>query len=515
MIQNKITLIIATLFLLGVMTGLVSAIEYGSNWDRNCKGDICEVNIYSYEKYWDNNGAWDELNDRFSDCSEEEITKYCSGNYHFKAIADNNGTISTLMDGEEFTLSLLDLLGRNRTFNPSIQDNAVVYTNVVPNIDLKYYYLPTRLKEEIVIKEPLQGLSDREFEITFAKRGNARFHVQDSIICDNRGYCEGIRHEITENGITLTVPIAFLNNENTEYPVTIDPTIEINDSSIYWNGYVTNTTEGGINGYDRTTNPASNLYLSSRPAMPGQTIRARSDIDWNISSIPDSSVIYNLTLSVYPMTSSIPAGNVSLNITAMSGYSDTYADNSTECYGNCQFYQDMADGTLYASGTYPANGVRSIPLGNGALTDFESSLGSDIFSIGLISPTGSDPRVGSRDNTDSTKRPKLTIIYGVNGTDSDAAIAEGISNSVLGGLVSVENDQQIYLLSNAGQHYLGTFDKSIVYKNQTWGFHYVLPEGSFINMPSLFTILNIWENQSLSYNEIVEQVKAYINSTKV
>lgn len=385
----------------------------------------------------------------------------------------------------------------------------------MPNVDLKYYYLPTKLKEEIVIKQPFQGLPNRDFEITFSKRGSARFNIQNSIICDNRGLCERIQHQIDGNTIRITVPVAFLNDENTEYPVIIDPTIELNDSSIYWNGYVTNFTQNGTSTYERTSNPPSNLYLLSLPVQPGQTKKIRSDIDWNISYIPDDSVIYNVTLSVYPSTSVIPSPNVTINVSAMSGYSDTYEDNNTECYGNCQFLVDMGDGNVYASGIYLPNGLRDIPLGNGALTDLENSLSSDIFGTSLYGPTGSS-FVGSRDNTNSAKRPKLTIIYGVNGTDSDAAIAEGISNSVLGGgLVPVETDQQIYLLNNNGQHYLGTFDKSIVYKNQTWGFHYVLPGGSFINMPSLFNVLNVWENQSLSYNEIAEQVKAYINSTKV
>ncbi|MCH7645975.1 MAG: hypothetical protein IH788_02110, partial [Nitrospinae bacterium] len=64
------------------------------------------------------------------------------------------------------------------------------------------------------------------------------------------------------------------------------------------------------------------------------------------------------------------------------------------------------------------------------------------------------------------------------------------------------------------QHFLGSFDKSTSQENQTWAFNYVTEGESFTNIPSLFTILNIWENQTLSSEEITFQVETFINQTK-
>ena len=147
--KNKIAIIMTFILLASSLNFVSAAIttEKGPNYETTCENNICQTTIYSYQKYWRSNDEWEEVDERFSDCSENGMTKYCSGNYHFKAVADNNGTISALMNGEEFTLGLLDILGRNRNFNPVIQDNAIVYREVVPNVDLKYYYHPTKLKE--------------------------------------------------------------------------------------------------------------------------------------------------------------------------------------------------------------------------------------------------------------------------------------------------------------------------------------------------------------------------------
>ena len=92
---------------------------------------------------------------------------------------------------------------------------------------------------------------------------------------------------------------------------------------------------------------------------------------------------------------------------------------------------------------------------------------------------------------------------------------QGIIDSVLDNNIPINSDQQIYLVNEEGNHFLGTFDKTTTQNNQTWAFNYVLGGEFFTFMPSLFNILNTWENTSLSYNEIVEQVEIFINETVV
>jgi hypothetical protein len=66
-----------------------------------------------------------------------------------------------------------------------------------------------------------------------------------------------------------------------------------------------------------------------------------------------------------------------------------------------------------------------------------------------------------------------------------------------------------------GTHSLGTFDKSVSEENQTWGFNYITSGEEYTDMDSLFNLVNIWENESLEYNDTVDQVENFINNTLI
>ena len=62
---------------------------------------------------------------------------------------------------------------------------------------------------------------------------------------------------------------------------------------------------------------------------------------------------------------------------------------------------------------------------------------------------------------------------------------------------------------------MGKFDKVAILGNQTWSFNYLTSGESYTNVNGLGIIVNIWENQTLSYSEIVAQVEGLINVTKL
>jgi len=175
----------------------------------------------------------------------------------------------------------------------------------------------------------------------------------------------------------------------------------------------------------------------------------------------------------------------------------------------------MYDGTRYSVGKYETKEFHNISLNSTAFADIESALPSNIFSLGLIGwYTGSgDVRLIAKDFSGTKFRPKMIIVYGVNGTTANDAIVEGILHALPGNLI--HSNQQIYLVNNAGQHYTGRFDKATVKNNQTWALNYRLPSESLIGMPSLFKVLNVWENQSLTYAQVKLQVETFINGTKI
>ncbi|PJC45020.1 hypothetical protein CO038_00660 [Candidatus Pacearchaeota archaeon CG_4_9_14_0_2_um_filter_39_13] len=509
-------LVIGLLFIvqIGIFASAQENVERGPNYEITCQNDgLCEARIYSYEKYWYENGEWGEMDEAFFDCSDTR-TKYCTRSYNYNVIADSDGFVSAFLDGQEFGVKLTGFLEQPLSYSVSARGNIVTYSNIVPGVDLVYKYLPNELKEEIVINEPLRNLPRDNFEVTFSKRGNANFMIRESTICDSRGYCETIPASITENGVTLEVPVSFLNNERIVYPVYIDPTIQLTDSSIKWNGRVAKDTYANQTLYKRTHNPSSDIIIGYLPAVAVNVTDSygRGDIDWNISAISDSSSISTVRLQAY--ISSSLGGTVSLNVTHMDGNNASYPETTGECEGNCDFYNDMGDGTVYNSSNYATGGVYTINL-NGAESDVLSHLSDNVFSTGLSGFFNGNASVwiGSRDNSNSSRRPVLIIKYGANQTDANAAIEEGIDNSALGVSQPVSSGKQVYLVNQSGDQTFGRFDKLTVLGNQTWALTYADTGESLINMPSLFQVLNVLEGQGLTYNQIRDQVALFINNT--
>jgi hypothetical protein len=485
---------------------LVSAqTSYSQFSDKTCDGNSCTTKIYSYERYFQRNGNWEEINENWYNCGNN----FCTRNYWFNVTADNSGNIISKRGNNQLSMRLNGFLSRNLNFNPIMNESVLVYQDILPNIDLQYQYLPRKLKEEIVIKERLRDLPRRDFEISFMKSGSSGFSFLPSTICDSNNTCEFIEHTINENEIKITIPIDFLEREKTQYPVIIDPTLILNDSFVSWNGYIENRTNSSGNFYTRTSNPSSKLILFDFAFEEGITKNHAGGIEFNVSSILDGSTIYNATLQVY-LSATDFLGNIDANIRVMEmeGTSNDYVDENSLCGGNCNFFFDMRNGSVYNETTY-SPGLKNFTLVNNASNDLKDSLLQDIFPVGLYTTTGGgDIDIKSRDNSDKSKRPVLTVLYELNSTDANQAIGEGINNALPGN--TINSDQQIYLVNENGEHYLGTFDKTTEKNNQTWAFSYVAIGESFLNFPSLFNILNVWENSSLSYSEIVNQVEAFI-----
>lgn len=81
------------------------------------------------------------------------------------------------------------------------------------------------------------------------------------------------------------------------------------------------------------------------------------------------------------------------------------------------------------------------------------------------------------------------------------------------GLAPIVSDRQIYVVDASGNHWLGRFDKVTWRNNQTWAFNYKTPPETFTNMPSLKNVVNVWENQSLTLQQVYDQVSAFIISS--
>jgi len=99
------------------------------------------------------------------------------------------------------------------------------------------------------------------------------------------------------------------------------------------------------------------------------------------------------------------------------------------------------------------------------------------------------------------------------------AIKDGIQDpDALGPDAVIYPDQHIYIRYADGNQTNGTFDRVAVEGNQTWAFNYIPPTGNInpkTNMNNMTTVVYIWEEANLTYDEIRDAVKGLINSTNV
>ncbi len=503
--MQKKFLLVFYLFSFFVFISMVSAqniqrdfTDIGSNFETSCNEIICTTKIYSYDKYFDRRGTWELIDESWHNCEEG----FCTNDYYFNATVDNQGLVKVKFRNGRFNQRISNFGAVNVSLStPQVSGNLLTYQNISPNVDLVYQYLPHKLKEEMIIKRPIQGLQGQDLEVNFPISGDLNPSIDDPFICDSARKCSNLSYSISSEQISLLIPVDILNSRNMVYPLVIDPSINLGTPSIVWNGMVQYYFDGDLLGYPRTSNPTS-LKIGVAPFG-----NYRSDIDWDLESIPNGGTIINATLSAFFET--ITTNKI--NLTHMEKNSSQYTNDLS---GNSKFYSDMLNGTVYSNYSAQSNTTNifvNFTFNQQGINDLNSAFsGSKRFSFGIHSDNSNDT-ISARDNSNSSRRPYMLITYDISNSSANEAIEEGIMNVIPG--IPISSNQQIYLVNQNGEHYLGRFDKSTDKDNQTWAFNYFSGSESMINMSSLFNILNIWQNSSVNYTEIVNQVRAFINNT--
>jgi len=118
-------------------------------------------------------------------------------------------------------------------------------------------------------------------------------------------------------------------------------------------------------------------------------------------------------------------------------------------------------------------------------------------------------------NLNITAIRNVTIVASAvtNETLARQAILEGITNSIP--TATIYTDQQIYTVTFTNQQSQGKFDKVAILSNQTWAFNYITSGENYAYVNPLLNIVNIWENETLPYSQIITQVENLIDNTKI
>ncbi len=223
---NKKQAFIFSLTLILLSTVVVSATEYGTNYEKDCIGEACTATVYSYQKYYQDNNQWKQINGRFSTENCEQGYEYCVDQNLYQMHIKNIYGAPMISYGDTKVSFTLNSIGNLALSAPSvsIKDNQAVYINLASGIDLKYTYLPRKIKEEIIVKDSTlfkDYTSDINIQFTLDPhgkpiiQGNNIINIGDLYINDLVVYDEhdsmSIPFTLQNNTLTLSLPLNWVN----------------------------------------------------------------------------------------------------------------------------------------------------------------------------------------------------------------------------------------------------------------------------------------------------------------
>ena len=556
-------------------------IEVGENWERSCANEICTDTIYVHQKYYQEDGTWQQIDENFYSSGCQSNYNFCVTNnlyqVHMKTNTNAANAMRFIRNGKTFTfvpVALKYSYQQNKQELNNIQASAAQVTNSkvsYPNsfkngIDLQFHYFPRMFKEELIIESnttlPPTNLTSNTEEVTLdlestfsidqnmkviingqewgktqpattqeaiqVTNENTSFYLAPPIAYDNLFRAIRLTYVIENRGngfyLTVQVPYDWLQEVASHYPITIDPTITLDNNSIAW--------DGNVNYNDGVTCPSPphvcnnpsrignypNLHAGTDSNFPstGYT-HYRADIDWDLSAIPDNAEIEEVNLTLYVAVLGLK--NEVLFFHHMLGNSSTYANTDA---GNGVFYEDIGDGTEYLNQLAVVSTRNNFVLSENAqfLSDFQAVLnGSNSWSIGITSnESGGDgptqTKFASKNAEIANNRPTLTITYTpfANETQGDAAIEQGILN-ILGNGTTIYNETQVYTRNKTNAQQLGRFDKFTMNGSKRWAINYITPGENFTRMYNLSDTVFVLEMQDLYESEITSEVEAFISGT--
>lgn len=508
--------------------------------ETSCRQQTCTTTIYSYTKYYQESGVWIPINENIeSENCLEGYTSCVNKNLyqaHFKP-----ATVHVVTGEQSITLTVI---GLGTTLTTPIQPSPIAISNnqyqirMFPNANVTYTYFPEFLKEEITLTSP--PVSAGEYlQIQYALElspgstidpletssllkinhdGQTPFTLTPPFAQDATGALVYGQYTVYQNETPQILEMRFPYQWFTQatYPVIIDPTIVLNASNTTWNGYL----HHNATHYFRYDNPfilKIGHFFRNTTTFINDTYR--SIIEFDTSTIPKNASIQKIDLTTYS-TQAGTVGNNNISIHPLEKNNTQYSTENQTCLGNCNHHADAGNGTLYTSKNTTA-GYNTFNLDT-SINEFTTALQTQSwFSYGLSSHDGEsqhvhgnqDARIASKDYPTPNNRPFLNITYilnQANETQARTAIETAIQNT-LG--TQNQTNKQIYVVK--GTHSFNTFDMYTEKNNQSWTFNYITGTETFTNLPSLFRVLNVWENQTLTTTQITEQVTNFITNTTI
>lgn len=256
-----------------------------------------------------------ELPEKYTDDSEIKLN-YEDNTISFKLLNDVNSSNGTVISNDETDVDKTDAESVAYTeSNINSLTSGITYADVLPDTDVEYNVQPNSLKENII----LSNVPDEDYAIQYEldTAGMAAVLNDDNSISvvdensnevfiiaapymvdanDNVSESINVSFEESENGYILTYSpdYTWLVDENTTYPVNIDPTVTIVSNKANQNiedTFVTTTTK-----------------TKNKSTMTTVAVQNSSSQSWGyyniktLPELPDNAKITNCTLNLFTTT---------------------------------------------------------------------------------------------------------------------------------------------------------------------------------------------------------------------
>lgn len=202
----------------------------------------------------------------------------------------------------------------------AIKDNEVTFKGILPDVDFRYSVHGSAVKEDIVLNQyqnentfsfelKMKGVTphkEKNGTIIFKdSKGKTEWFFEEPYMTDAQGkYSDKVSLELRkEKGKTFVDVVAnqeFLKDPKTEYPVTIDPTI--NDWDVIRDSFISSSYSGSAFSSEAFMNTGYHGYYGSSRAL----------IQFVLPSLPSDSVISNATFNAYQAKSDASTASIDL-----------------------------------------------------------------------------------------------------------------------------------------------------------------------------------------------------------
>lgn len=418
-------------------------------------GDIIAT-MYSDDVHFEKDGSYEEIDNSLVKVENYYRNKNNTFKVYFNETNNVNLMGYELLDG---TLSIGVLNSNNvpiQVVESKTKFNQVVkYENIFDGIDFEYDVTPTKVKENIIIKNKESILNEFNFvyntnlklvlndngSINAIKDGNILFTLDAPYIMDLNGkICNNVYYDLEQidDGykVKLSLDINWLNNSEITYPVMIDPTI---------------TTEKDGNLYDTYIYPGdTNVNRNSQVLLKAGVEKVNSIdiinrilIKFDLPTIGTGSQIYQaiLNLICYPI---YPNNNNSEYVNVHRVTQDWQETDANWNNMNDKFEKRIEATSLCTRSVMTSNGtITDAKNGTFDITSLVKKWYSDTPNYGVMLKASQEtyknnatPMFFSKDNSVSGTNPKPVLVIRYRNQNGVEEYMNYITQSFTGGVVS-------------------------------------------------------------------------------